>query len=520
YAESAKRAAEAAKTFATHQQQLAVQLSASSGALQALHNLQEQEKAAEDLLAAKSDADAAIRVAGLHDVTAAIKDQVEAQQAQIEIQQESARKAKEVYEKTAQSIESFIDRVFLTARSVSDVLHQFLMQSLGSLTKWVSQMLASWLTGIKQMSGAGPGGGGILGSLLAGVFGIGGGGGGSGALTSALAFGGGGSALSLPGGGTIQGVSGGLDAGAISAFGAAAPLISGSQVLTGGAIPKALGGATSGIFGNAAFGALTPQSIFTLALTKGMLGGTLLSQAYNTGNPLEGAAGGYLASGGILGAVVGAILGMFGRGRAKEKAAGLEQGFEFAADDLYKQFYQHQVDYDSALQGMQTLIDQGRQKLLGAGLGRWGEQGAQNLTRVIQDEVRALEELEKQREATTANIAGLTLPEFLSGGPVLSNGFQLPGGGIPAILHPDEWVLNSRQVEILGRGFLSNLPRFAAGGPVGAFAGMAPQGENRASGRSITVNVGPIYQQPGENGEVFASRVVRAFKRAVLDGAL
>ena len=72
-------------------------------------------------------------------------------------QDEAAKKAQQNLEQMAGQIESFIDRVFLTARSLSDVFHQFLMQILGSFVKWISQMLASWLTGIRQAT-AGAGG--------------------------------------------------------------------------------------------------------------------------------------------------------------------------------------------------------------------------------------------------------------------------------------------------------------------------------------------------------------------------
>ena len=617
-AAAAKKAAEAAKTFAEHQAAVNRELFNSGGALQAAKNFFEAEAKASNLAAAALNVENGARVSGLKELPPLIRDIVtanemasdsaikfdeafnkrmihaasegltdrqkiefEGQQEIVAIQRQAeaakiqlmaatnlsaedyaaarvrietetgqeiaavnastarqiALDTKQQADKMAGQIESFIDRVFLTARSVSDAFHQFLMQLLGSFVKWISQMLANWLTGVKQMSGAGAGGG-LLGSILGGIFGTGGqtaaGGSSAGAggiLGSLSGLGGASVALALPGGGTIQGVTGGLTSGAISDFSAMAPLISGGQVLTGGSIPSAVGGGAGGVTNLAA---MLPAALIAGGLAIG--GGTA--------GPIRGAIGGAMVGGGGIslaaalfpelaaipgigwiaigvGGALGGLLGWIGRGKAKKKAANLEQGFEFAADDLYDQFYHHQIDYESALAGMQALIDQGRQSLLGAGLGRWGEQGASNLTSVIKDEIKALDELEKKREQTTAAIGGLTLPEFALGGPVLSNGFQLPGGGIPAVLHPNEWVLNAHQVEVLGQGFLSGLPKFEYGGPVGPLAHMAPASDQPRIERQ-PINVGPIYisQQPGENGEAFANRVVSAWKRAVLDGAI
>ena len=425
---------------------------------------------------------------------------------------DAARAQEQMLEATAGKIESFIDRVFLTARSLSDVFHQFLMQTLGSFVKWISQMLAHWLTGIRQATaGAGGGGGGILGSLgaiLGGVFGIGGG-------TSAMAAGGGGWA----------GQAGQL----------ALPVGMGGMALPGGGeIPSAVGGAAQGTLGQLAF---HPGQFLaglpTMLAGMGILGGIGLAGG---GGPGQGALGGALAGGGIglglyslgllggpwglviagIGAAIGGLVGVFRRGGQKKKASGLQQGFEFAANDLFDQFKQFKIDYDSALAGMQELIAQGQQTLTSAGLGRWGRQGAEGLTRTIQDEIRVLEALQKQREARATLMAGMTIPEFAAGGPI---GYRLANGGILALVHQGEFVMRREAVDTLGQNFLTALnraPRFALGGPVSPSSPLSAgqQGGIHIHGDLI------LYPAKDMSDREAMQMVIRGFKRAVRDGAL
>jgi hypothetical protein len=437
---------------------------------------------------------------------------------------EAAHAQEQMLEATAGKIESFIDRVFLTARSLSDVFHQFLMQTLGSFVKWISQMLASWLTGIRQATAGAGGGGGLLGSLLGGLFGLGTG------TPAAAATGTAGIAgqsdwnalLTLPGGGIIQGVTGPLEAGTI------------------GEIPQAVGGAAQGTLGALAF---HPGQFLaglpTMLAGMGILGGIGLA---SSGGPVRGALGGALAGGGIglglyslgllggpwglvaagIGAAIGGLVGLFRRGRQKKKASGLEQGFEFAANDLFEQFKQFKIDYESALSGMQALILQGQQSLTSAGLGRWGRQGAENLTRVIQDEIRALQALEKQREARATLMAGMTIPEFAVGGSVSGFGTRGSGfgNGILAILHPGEFVMRQQAVDALGTNFLAALnraPSSAAGGLIGAGRPSASRQINVTQNFTINAMDGADVDRWWRANR---GRMVREIRRAIGDGAL
>jgi len=539
-AKAAEKAGQAAKHFADYQEQLRWSLEGTNGALQALIELHDKEKRAEELATAAADAEIAVRKAGLKDLPPVIKDiytseelATDAAIAMGKAQIEAAKKSQEQYEKLASSIESFIDRVFLHARSLSDVFHQFLMQLLGSFVKWVSQMVARALLGMKQVSGAQTGGGGILGSILGGIFGLGGAG-------AAPAFAGTTGGLALPGGGVIQGVTGGLSAGAITPFGGGSEMTTligaGGNVLVGGGIPKVAGG--SGLAGLGLMGA------------GGLLmGGTAaLGRAGGVGGPITGAIGGAMmgvgAAGmmaalggtsmvGMLGAAllttpygwialaaiagIGALIGALGRGKAKRKATAIEVPFEQAAAALYDQYKQHEVDFESVVGGLQALIEQGQQAELSAGLGKWGRKGAENLTRIIEDLIQQIQNLEKQRQANAAIIGGTTVPEFAIGGPVTNWQSAIGRGGMLAILHPGEFVMRREAVENLGTNSLASLnraPRFVEGGSVGG------PGMPTAVGQGIYNQTFHLYQLPGESQQIFVSRVARAVRRAIADRML
>jgi hypothetical protein len=554
----------------------------------------------------------------------------QAARARVGIEQKAALEIalaqREAIERTAQQVESFIDRVFLQARSLSDVFHQFLTQLLGSFVKWVSRMIAESILGARQLSGAqsaAAGGGGILGSILGGIFGIpasrgtaaasgvtvggvagvpaiqnlallspGGAGGLAPAAVAAMSS----SSLAALGTAPLQGgiaalpmqtalagispatltsATGGILGGGMGAFPEA----------TGAAGTKVVGGATSGILGKLAFKpAALLQSLAPMAAGLGLLGGIQLASAGSSG-PVRGGIGGAIAGvsgmallGGAIGSSVGvgftagmiaaltnpitaivagvalgvgALIGAIHRGRAKRKAASLEQGFEFAADDLYDQFKQHQIDYDSALEGMQNLIEQGRASLLGAGVGKWGQKGAENLTRVIQDEIKALQKLQKKREARGELMASMSLPEFHQGGVVGATTPYSPpyqggeprlhsGGVVPAAfgLAPDEVVAvlqrgegvvsleGMRRLGEQGLAAINRAPRFHDGGTVSPSPIPLPSrgGEPQAGwgARPLAVNVhfqafdGPSMQSWWRRHQ---ADIVRTIQRAVRDGA-
>jgi len=400
----------------------------------------------------------------------------------LQIETRAATERLALYEKTASQIEQFIDRVFLTARSLSDVFRQFLMQLLGSFTKWVSQMLASWLTGVRSLSGSGGGGGGLFGSLLGGLFG----GSGGGSAVSALT-GGGGTLLGATAatGGTSMALAGGAAGAGTIIQGLGSPL--GAAASPAAAIPSAAGGASSGALGRFAFGGL--QSLAPMITGGGLMAGIALA---GHGGLLSGLGGGamaglfgtslmaslipaiaaipgigWIAAG--VGALVGGLAGIFKRGRQKKDATSLEQQYEFASNDVLKSYLEHELDYESAISQMQDMIVTGRQALTSAGLGKWGRKGADNMTAVIAANIAYAEKIEKERQQRVAALSGQTIPEFGAGGYTgnISRNGQL------AIVHPYEFVLNAAATKAIGVDVLNawnRAPRFAEGGAVSGAA--------------------------------------------------
>jgi hypothetical protein len=419
---------------------------------------------------------------------------------------------RQMVEATAGKIESFIDRVFLTARSLGDVFHQFLMQILGSFVKWASRMAAEALLGMRGMTSGGGGGGGILGSIL----GIGG---------TALS-----PALSYAGGGAVTGIeaafTGPLTAGTITEIGRA-----------GSAIPTAVGGASSGVLGKLAFGGITSASQLGLMANAGMIlgGGALLGSA---GGPITGAiGGGLLAAGGISTAAMlfpalaaipgvgwiaagilaaamglGALFGAGKRGQQKRDAAREQDEIAAAARQVMEEYKLHKADYEATVQTLQTMLGNAQQSLPGRYDGP-GRRAADYLTTAFGDYIRQVNDLERQRQAVTTALSGFSIPEFAIGGAVSPWGFRMANGGIVAIVHPGEFIMRREAVSSLGTDFLAALnraPRFDAGGSVGG--AVQPL-------RSLTLTQ-YITQAKGENQRVFINRVVKAIRTATMDGAL
>jgi hypothetical protein len=418
-------------------------------------------------------------------------------------------------EKMAGSIESFIDRVFIQARSLSDVFHQFLMQLLGSFVKWVSQMIARAILGMKQLSGAqaggiGGGGGGfgnILGSILGGMFGVTAGGG----TAAAAAFPG----LALPGGGIIQGVTPGLSPGAIGVWGGG-----GSAMTASMGIPTAAGGAAgapSAAQAAAGMAAMAGIAFGVPLVASGFTAGTIKQTAI--GGAMAGAGIGFMLAGpvgalvgAVWGAEIGALIGWIGRGRAKRKAAALEDQFHMQADEVLDQFKKFKMDYEAALQSVQALAAQFQEaeKQYGGA----GRRGAASIGSMAEERLREIRSIQKQREGNLAVMQGMTIPEFQLGGLVSNR-----NGGILALLHPGEFVMRKEAVDFLGANSLAQVnraPSFAEGGVIGM------RTPALSSGRGIVIHnfAMNIYPAKGMTEREAAQLVARGFRRAVRDGAL
>lgn len=504
-----EEAARAAEAWEQAQGKLREELSRTGGAVVAAQRFYQGIIDTEHEAADAAKRETAIRQAGLGDAQAAAGDYIKTVQDTVAAELERGRAAQQAadkqiaeYERVTSAVEGFINRTFLTARSVADVFHQFLTQLLGSFVKWVSRMIAASVLGIRQSAS-----GGIAGQIFGGIFG---GGGGLGAgLTSTAAVGGLGV---LPGAGGITGLPASI--GATTGVSGAA-----------GAIPGAAGGATSAFSG---LGALLP-----LGLGVGGLG--LISGAFGTGSSpgrgalLGGLGGGLIGAGigagflgslglgalafgpvgAVIGGVVGLIAGIFGRGKAKRQAAAIEESTIAQADTavtLYKRFKQ---DFETTLAALDTLRQLAAEQT--RSLGKPGRNALNAISSDISDKKREVDAIEQERQRRAFVLAGASIPEFAVGGPMPGHG----SGGMLAVLHPDEWVLTKGQRQWLGDTFLRSLPKFAAGGPVDS----RPGGHDARGRRGdVIIRELKIIQQGGESPQLFANRVVRTMKQAIANG--
>ncbi|HKZ52500.1 MAG TPA: hypothetical protein VJ085_04380 [Candidatus Acidoferrales bacterium] len=386
--------------------------------------------------------------------------------------------------------QGFLQRLLAGTRNFRDLLKRLFADLLNFFLRTVEQMVAAWLTGVRQMSGAG--GGGFLGALFGG-------------------FGGGGGLLSL-----------------------AAPLISsglGFRLGPGGTaptFPTAGGGGISatnlGLLSQLGI-PLHDLSIAGLAIPGGVLasGGLLgVIGGYQTGSRALGALGGAalgFALGGPIGAAIGAVAGFFagvlGRGKKKRQASRIaEEGFA-EMRRIIEQFKKFEVDFESALGALNAIWEQMQSgwRQLGKSIFNRSVRGEQPEFNTI---VNELKQIQQAREARGKLIEGLPIPEFQLGG--LVRAIHAREGRILAFLHEGEAVLNRRAVQALGPQFIeraNRAPAFQAGG----FAGhpLSPAAPAAGGQVSITVN---IQAAPGMDEHALADFTIRKLKRELEDRGL
>jgi len=302
----------------------------------------------------------------------------------------------------------------------------------------------------------------------------------------------------------------------------------------GGAIPAAAGGASAGLLGKFAFGGLA--SIAPMITMGGLMGGIALA---GRGGPVTGAIGGAIAGlfgAGIgaflypalaaipgigwiaagVGALIGGLIGLFGRGKQRKKATALEQSYEYASNEVLRQYLQHELDYESAIEQMQQMIQTGQQALLNSGTGKYGRAGAAHMADVIQANINYAQQIEKERQSRSMAMGAMTVPEFAVGGWT----GRLPPGGTLAVLHGNEVVESSPAVNYWGKDLLlamNRAPRFAEGGAV---LGHGPRTTDRGQKIEVHFHVQAI---DGQNVEQFFRRsqgyIVSTIRRAVMAGA-
>ena len=193
--------------------------------------------------------------------------------------------AKSKFEKSAQSIEGFFNRVFLTAKSFSDVMHQLWTQIAGYAISQISKMVAAWFIGQRSMAG-GSAGGSIIGAA-AGTL----------PAFSAAAMSGGGNANAL--GGSWGSSGGGL--GSLAGIGTGAIGLSSLALPVVGGLAMA-GGLTSNMGAKGGLYAATGLAGISAAGAAGIGGGTIAGLAASLSIPIIG---GIIAAGIGIGMLVG-----------------------------------------------------------------------------------------------------------------------------------------------------------------------------------------------------------------------
>ena len=445
---------------------------------------------------------------------------------------------------TQAQFDSFVDDTRQTSRQFEDIWQRTMGGVVGAFDDSIAKMVTDWFGGIRQMvSGAAMGGRGILAGLFGGLLG-----GSRGGFPSIL------TGIGLPG---FPGGSGGaailtppFNPNALAILSptalAATNFFSGGPVraegtVTGGAgeILGALGGATQGALGTLIFGS-GPERIAALRALglagANIAGSALLDIAARAGGPVKGALGGALlglgvgvtAAGGFgaafaslaaagpiglgLGAVAGLVLGIIGRGRAKRRAAGMEEEFIRQGQEIVDRYKEFENQFGPAIAQLEGLKAQGMDTLLGAGLGRAGRRGTQNLGSNMDVLLREVERIERQREQRRMLLGDFALPEFMFGGPV--RGINAANGALLAMLHPGEFVLRKEAVQAMGESALATLnssPQTVSG------SGFA------APARHITVNFN-ISAVDGASVARFwrqsRPQIVKAVRKAIGDRAL
>jgi hypothetical protein len=455
--------------------------------------------------------------------------------------QEDAKRYQEAWTRArdtmANQLNSFFDEL-TTGNIGAAFLRQF--------EKMVSEMVATWLMGIRGMqqsvtrpgglfgtlfglgSGSGFFGGGDLtnpaypaGGALSGVFGSGSLGGGAFSfapdltgpvadMSLPLSAGGGGSGLglsTLPTGGAALGPGmAGLGGGGFL-----------SKFLGGGGLGSLAGmGLLAGVaslgvgFNSPGQGALTGALGTGLGMGALAFLGTEIPGLFGAGEFAAAALSGpfFPITLGV-GALIGGLVGLFtGHGKRKKEQTAVLQQMEQQLNNLQNAFALHQVDYNSAInqaeQIRQSFTAQQEQIQQGGGPSR------------VDPWVNATEtyinNIEAQRQNVLSAVGGYGPAQFSAGGfvhPSLSRlapaGFApamafAMGGAVPAIVHAGEYVLNAGAVTRIGVG---NLDSMNAGG----FGGMHVHlNINAVDGKSVE----ELFRPGGEAWRALSRNITRA----------
>jgi hypothetical protein len=218
-------------------------------------------------------------------------------------------------------------------------------------------------------------------------------------------------------------------------------------------------------------------------LAAGGLG--LLGLSMGAGSPvlrgLGSIAGGALTGfsfggpvGAIIGGIVGGIASLFGKDKKKEHDADIaNQGFA-QLRQILDDYYHFRRDFASAVDAANRIWSQ-----MAAAWVR--PQSAPSQRPYFDEILRAIQDTEDERNRRRQMLAVMPVPEFAGGGyvgwPRQTSMPGAPGGGVPAWLHPGEFVMSRAAVDRWGVSVLEGLNRgTTAGGGGGMSITIDPDG--------------------------------------------
>ncbi|MBN1566239.1 MAG: hypothetical protein JXA73_00205 [Acidobacteria bacterium] len=403
----------------------------------------------------------------------------------INLNEKMAQDAERNFERAANAIEGFFNRVFLTARSFSDVWRQLWMQMANFGISQIAKMVAAWWTGQRSMSQASYTGG----------------------------YGGGGY------GGVTQGVQ------SVLQYASAAPAMMGGAYGTADMLAGMSGISSSGyeglgatgtgaISGGASMGANISSLLKSPAGLgiAGMVGLNFMNMGINRGNMAlagisgfmgGGFAGLALASSGLLGtgllasaaflgpvgALAGLGVGLFlaarKRGQQKTASTAVHAQYNELHQQIIEDFQQHKRGYDDAVSSLTSAYESSVMAL--QSMGTPGSRTISEISGYYREGLTQMKAIQARREGRLSTISGLPVPEFAGGSDgIIRSG---SGNGFAAIIHPREAVLNERAAAALGDDAIRKLNAGKPAGGMDVHLHFPDVYDSRGFERVLTTNI-------------------------------
>ena len=174
------------------------------------------------------------------------------------------------------------------------------------------------------------------------------------------------------------------------------------------------------------------------------------------GGALGGGLTGFSVGGPVgagVGALIGGLVGLFSGGGGKQKerdTAIANQGFA-RLREILDDFERFRIDFATALDAAHLVWNQMQSQFVRS-------ESIRTQRPFFDQIIRSLRATEDERNRRRQLLSLAPIPEFQSGGLVaLGGGSRPPGGGVLAMLHPGEFVMNRQAVERIGSSVLESL---------------------------------------------------------------